>query len=255
VVSGCPEAGLPFHGCGGRAPHSTLWRGPVPPASGRSPLPQSLTQSAYGPIIRTSLGTGQLQAYGGSADDDQHGDGSVALQVVGDRAPGGVGALYGGRVTGIRRRRWLFADQLGPHFLDSDDQPVLLVEAGPCFGGARSTARRLIWCCPPFAIVPRSWAHRCGSSRARRTARLCTRWVSPFRCALPPPRGPTASFVASTVLRCSRHAASRCRGFLHRNRAALAGNRRMRQSLQGLDRLSDLAEVAAQEHRRGSSAP
>ena len=26
-------------------------------------------------------------------------------------------------------RRWLFADQLGPHFLDGDDQPVLLVEA------------------------------------------------------------------------------------------------------------------------------
>jgi deoxyribodipyrimidine photolyase-related protein len=26
-------------------------------------------------------------------------------------------------------RRWLFADQLGPHFLDYDDQPVLIVEA------------------------------------------------------------------------------------------------------------------------------
>ncbi|MGN6252394.1 MAG: cryptochrome/photolyase family protein [Marmoricola sp.] len=26
-------------------------------------------------------------------------------------------------------RRWLFADQLGPHFLDAEDQPVLLVEA------------------------------------------------------------------------------------------------------------------------------
>jgi deoxyribodipyrimidine photolyase-related protein len=26
-------------------------------------------------------------------------------------------------------RRWLFADQLGPHFLDHEDQPVLLVEA------------------------------------------------------------------------------------------------------------------------------
>jgi deoxyribodipyrimidine photolyase-related protein len=26
-------------------------------------------------------------------------------------------------------RRWLFADQLGPHFLDAPDQPVLLVEA------------------------------------------------------------------------------------------------------------------------------
>jgi deoxyribodipyrimidine photolyase-related protein len=26
-------------------------------------------------------------------------------------------------------RRWLFADQLGPHFLDDPDQPVLLVES------------------------------------------------------------------------------------------------------------------------------
>jgi deoxyribodipyrimidine photolyase-related protein len=44
-------------------------------------------------------------------------------------------------------------------------------------------------------------------------------------------------------------------GFLHRNRAALAGNRRMRQPLVGLDRLGDLAEVVTQEERRGSSAP
>ena len=30
-------------------------------------------------------------------------------------------------------RRWLFADQLGPHFLDSPDQPVLLIEARSAF--------------------------------------------------------------------------------------------------------------------------
>ncbi|WP_308194940.1 cryptochrome/photolyase family protein [Micromonospora sp. R77] len=30
-------------------------------------------------------------------------------------------------------RRWLLADQLGPHFLDADDQPVLLVEAKEWF--------------------------------------------------------------------------------------------------------------------------
>ena len=30
-------------------------------------------------------------------------------------------------------RRWLFADQLGPHFLDSPDQPVLLVESSQVF--------------------------------------------------------------------------------------------------------------------------
>lgn len=31
------------------------------------------------------------------------------------------------------RRRWLFADQLGPHFLDHPDQPVLLVESRAVF--------------------------------------------------------------------------------------------------------------------------
>jgi deoxyribodipyrimidine photolyase-related protein len=36
-------------------------------------------------------------------------------------------------VTGTRLRRWLFADQLGPHFLDSENQPVRLVEARSVF--------------------------------------------------------------------------------------------------------------------------
>ncbi|HTF12305.1 MAG TPA: cryptochrome/photolyase family protein, partial [Asanoa sp.] len=30
-------------------------------------------------------------------------------------------------------RRWLFADQLGPHFLDAPRQPVLLVESKAVF--------------------------------------------------------------------------------------------------------------------------
>ena len=30
-------------------------------------------------------------------------------------------------------RRWLFADQLGPHFLDSPRQPVLLIESKRVF--------------------------------------------------------------------------------------------------------------------------
>ena len=30
--------------------------------------------------------------------------------------------------------RWLFADQLGPHFLDEPDQPVLLIESRAAFG-------------------------------------------------------------------------------------------------------------------------
>ncbi|MGQ0846686.1 MAG: cryptochrome/photolyase family protein [Sporichthyaceae bacterium] len=33
----------------------------------------------------------------------------------------------------MRSRRWLFADQLGPHFLDAADQPVLLVESRAVF--------------------------------------------------------------------------------------------------------------------------
>src|ERR1700712_5219353 len=36
-------------------------------------------------------------------------------------------------MTGVGVRRWLFADQLGPHFLDAEDQPVLLVEARSVF--------------------------------------------------------------------------------------------------------------------------
>ncbi len=34
-------------------------------------------------------------------------------------------------------RRWLFADQLGPHFLDTDDQPVLLVQSRRAFARRR----------------------------------------------------------------------------------------------------------------------
>jgi (6-4)DNA photolyase len=38
-------------------------------------------------------------------------------------------------------RRWLFADQLGPHFVDGPDQPVLLIESRAVFG-RRSFHRR-----------------------------------------------------------------------------------------------------------------
>ncbi|MGC4938145.1 cryptochrome/photolyase family protein [Kribbella sp. DT2] len=33
--------------------------------------------------------------------------------------------------------RWLFADQLGPHFVDSRDQPVLLIESRAVFARRR----------------------------------------------------------------------------------------------------------------------
>ena len=43
--------------------------------------------------------------------------------------------------------------------------------------------------------------------------------------------------------------------FLDRNREELAGNHRMAQPLRGLDRLTDLDELLAQEHERGSQRP
>ena len=37
------------------------------------------------------------------------------------------------RQTGTMRTRWLFADQLGPHFVDDPAQPVLLIESKAVF--------------------------------------------------------------------------------------------------------------------------
>ena len=51
---------------------------------------------------------------GGAASPRGTGD-DPALGPFADRAP--------------ETRRWLFADQLGPHFLDAPDQPVLLIES------------------------------------------------------------------------------------------------------------------------------
>ncbi|MCE5287818.1 MAG: cryptochrome/photolyase family protein [Nocardiaceae bacterium] len=39
-------------------------------------------------------------------------------------------------------RRWCFADQLGPHFLDVEDQPVLLIESRAVFGRRRFHRRK-----------------------------------------------------------------------------------------------------------------
>ena len=46
-----------------------------------------------------------------------------ALADFPDRAPG--------------TRRWCFADQLGPHFLDAPEQPVLLIESRAVFARRR----------------------------------------------------------------------------------------------------------------------
>src|SRR3954454_12380268 len=39
-------------------------------------------------------------------------------------------------------RRWCFADQLGPHFLDTPDQPVLLIESRAVFRRRRFHRRK-----------------------------------------------------------------------------------------------------------------
>src|SRR5919112_5564830 len=56
---------------------------------------------------------------GGAGRGDMPGDGDPALGDFPADAPG--------------TRRWCFADQLGPHFLDTPDQPVLLVESRAVF--------------------------------------------------------------------------------------------------------------------------
>ncbi len=43
--------------------------------------------------------------------------------------------------------------------------------------------------------------------------------------------------------------------FLHRNRPEFAANRRMRQAVRGMDRLTDLEALVAQETERGTLAP
>lgn len=45
-------------------------------------------------------------------------------------------------MTGGESRRWCFADQLGPHFLDHPDQPVLLIESRAVFGRRRFHRRK-----------------------------------------------------------------------------------------------------------------
>ena len=42
---------------------------------------------------------------------------------------------------------------------------------------------------------------------------------------------------------------------MDRHRDQLEGNQRMARALKGLDRLTDLEELVAQEEKRGSSAP
>lgn len=51
-------------------------------------------------------------------------------------------AVNNGARDGAHVRRWCFADQLGPHFLDSPDQPVLLIESRGAFERRRFHRRK-----------------------------------------------------------------------------------------------------------------
>jgi len=45
-------------------------------------------------------------------------------------------------MTEAATRRWCFADQLGPHYLDAADQPVLLIESQAAFARRRFHRRK-----------------------------------------------------------------------------------------------------------------
>ncbi|HME14937.1 MAG TPA: cryptochrome/photolyase family protein [Mycobacterium sp.] len=46
------------------------------------------------------------------------------------------------RTSADKARRWCFADQLRPHFLDDPDQPVLLIESRAVFERRRFHRRK-----------------------------------------------------------------------------------------------------------------
>ena len=117
-------------------------------------------------------------------------DGDPALDVFPGQAPA--------------TRRWLFADQLGPHFLDDPDQLVLLVEAQACSPAAASTGRRPTSCSPRCATAPPSWASRRPPPGAQLRARRSTAATSRCRFARrhleqprPRPRRPRVQVLAA----------------------------------------------------------
>ena len=75
-------------------------------------------------------------------------------------------------------RRWLFADQLGPHFLDAPEQPVLLVESKAVF-------RRRVFHRQKAHLVLSALRHRAAElgPRARFVRRAClARQVARAQC-------------------------------------------------------------------------
>ncbi len=103
-------------------------------------------------------------------------------------------------------RRWLFGDQLGPHFLDDSDQPVLMIESKAVF--ARRTFHRA-------EGTPRAVGDAAPRGRARRSVRVCTRRppiampsARRSRCAIRHHGLPSGSSNPSTASRCCPHAAS-----------------------------------------------
>jgi deoxyribodipyrimidine photolyase-related protein len=65
-------------------------------------------------------------------------DPAVERTVTGmPRRPAGDPVLAAFPARAPDTRRWCFADQLGPHFLDRPDQPVLLIESKAVFARRR----------------------------------------------------------------------------------------------------------------------
>ena len=54
--------------------------------------------------------------------------------------------------------RWLFGDQLGPHFLDDHGGPVLMVESKAVFRRRRFHGPRRTWSCRRCDTARLSWA-------------------------------------------------------------------------------------------------
>ena len=106
-------------------------------------------------------------------------------------------------------RRWCFADQLGPHFLD-DPRPAgaaRRVPGGlPRAGG--STGRRRTWCCRRCGTGPPSWATRPSSCRWTPTAQALDQVREPLSVCAPTTWRAGTSCSPAPASRCSPPAAS-----------------------------------------------
>jgi deoxyribodipyrimidine photolyase-related protein len=163
----------------------------------------------------------------------------------------------------------LFADQLGPHFLDDPEQRVLLVVARTVFRRRRYHRQKAHLVLSALRHRAAELGERAELVEAERyrdvvggePLEVChptSRVARDFVRALPdvtvlPPRGfvtAPADFVAWADGRTQLRMEYFYRAFLHRNRGRLAGNH-PDGSTPGLGRLDDIDDVAHSEaHRR-----